>query len=113
MSYKRLSGWEPRTVYEYDESGRVIASRPEPEWDDVEVGWMLALQDYRDTTLCPCGCGWPAEISQDPMTEFRVRVSSVRCHVRTQMSRAQAEYREQSGARPDGLLWRAEYTGAD
>lgn len=94
-------------MYEHDDQGRIVASRPEPEWDDIEVGWMLALQDWRDS-LCPCGCGWPADVAQDPMTEFRVRVEDpTRCHVRSALAKAQREYASGEGSRPEGLLWRA------
>ena len=65
MSLKRFLGWEPRTVYEY-EGDRLAASTVEPEWDDDERGWMLALGLYRDM-LCPV-CGGPAEECQADQT---------------------------------------------
>jgi len=65
----------------------------------------LALDEYRSKVLCPCGCGYPAEIAQDPMTEFKVLVDDpTRCHVRTALVRKQREW---EGAHPEGLLWRA------
>lgn len=66
---------------------------------------MLALAQYRDEDLCPCGCGWPKVVSQDPMTEFRVEVTRGRCHIRTALARAQAEYARTTGATPEGALW--------
>lgn len=37
-------GWEPTTTYEYDDDGRLISSRPEPEWDDEQR--HLAIAHY-------------------------------------------------------------------
>ena len=48
---KRFTGWEPATVYEYDDAGRLVASQPEVEWDDTERAWMLALEEYRSDLL--------------------------------------------------------------
>lgn len=91
-----------------------MASRPEPEWDDVEVGWFQALQQWRDEDLCECGCGWPKAISQDPMTEFRVRVPlPVRCQIRTALAAAQKNYRAGKDPRPEGLIWAARIPGID
>lgn len=33
----------------------LVSSRPEPEWDETEQAWILALAMYRETR-CP-GCG--------------------------------------------------------
>ena len=94
-------------MYEYDDAGRLVSSSPEVEWDDTERAWMLALEQYRTEVLCPCGCGWPKEISQDPMTEFTRRVPEpTRCHIRTGLAKAQQQYHD---ANPQGemtgLLW--------
>lgn len=107
MSLKRFSGWEPRTVYEYDDEGRMVSSTSEPEWDDTERAWMLALEQYRREVLCPCGCGFPAEVAQDPMTEFRRQVGPpIRCHIRTGLAQAQKQYRESNPhGEMSGLLW--------
>lgn len=101
-------------MYEYDADGRLVASRPEAEWDDTERQWMLGLEEYRSQVLCPCGCGYPAEVSQDPMAEFRSTVGPpVRCHVRTALERAQTQYRESNPkALMGGLLWSAEVRDA-
>lgn len=100
-------GWEPKTVYTYDEQGRLASSAPEVEWDDVERDWMLSLQHWRETFLCPCGCGYPAEVAQDPMTEFRARVEApTRCHVRTAMIRAQRDAQDAGIQVPEALMWR-------
>jgi hypothetical protein len=70
---------------------------------------MRALEHYRTRFLCPCGCGHPAAVSLDPLTEFKVHVPTpVRCHVRTALRAAQRQYEDAPGARPEGLLWHAE-----
>jgi len=94
-------------VYEYDDAGRLVSSSPEVEWDDTERAWMLALEEYRRDVLCPCGCGWPKDVSQDPMTEFRREVGApVRCHVRTGLAVSQEAYRKANPeAEMSGLLW--------
>lgn len=91
-------------MYEYDDVGRLVASRPEVEWDDTERAWMLALEEYRRDVLCPCGCGFPTEISQAPETEFQVRVPApTRCHVRTALVEEQKAAEDRPT--PEGLLW--------
>lgn len=64
---------------------------------------MLALQHYRDRILCPCGCGYPAEVSQDPMTEFKAYAEPVRCHIRTALVRAQKDQKD--APNPEGRMW--------
>lgn len=67
---------------------------------------MLALDYYRKHLLCPCGCGWPKEISQDPETENLATVGPpVRCHIRTAIVRAQKDVKDRPV--PEGLLWGA------
>lgn len=86
-----------------------MRSRPEVEWDEVEQGWMDALRWWRDEYLCPCGCGFPVEVAQDPMTEFRVQVPNpTRCHVRTALIRAREGDRESKRQQPDALLYAAQ-----
>jgi len=77
----------------------------EPEWTDAERAWLLALGEYR-RLLCPCGCGYPAEVSQAPENEDRFFVDApTRCFARTEIDRKAAQYSDaqQSGA----LLFRA------
>lgn len=38
----------------------MIASRPEPEWDDEQRGLMLARAELQ-AGMCPNGCGSPLE----------------------------------------------------
>jgi len=109
ISYKRFKGWEPATVYEYDDAGRMVSSRPEVEWDETEQAWMVALAAYRREEICPL-CGWPREVCQAAETEWGVTVPApTRCHITTAIRRAQ-EGRAGSGTgkHDDALLWGAQ-----
>jgi hypothetical protein len=69
---------------------------------------MRALDWFRDEYMCPCGCGLPKDVAQDPATEGRVEVPPpTRCHVTTATVEAQRAYGEKPGARPHGLMWSA------
>lgn len=105
VSYKRFLGWEPVTHYVY-EDGRLVSSQPEPEWDETERAWMIALETYRRDELCPL-CGRPKQICQDPEAEFAFSVPPpTRCHVTTTLRRAQKTYMDGPHAdHPDALLW--------
>lgn len=108
ISYKRFQGWEPRTVYEYDADGRLIASRPEVEWDETERDWMLALDAWEASEVCPL-CGWPREICQARETENLLEVPlPIRCHVTTAIKRAQESRGAAGGTKhDDALVWGA------
>lgn len=91
-------------MYEYDDGGRLVSSRPEPEWDETERAWMLALEQFRREVLCPCGCGFPKDVSQAPETEFAVSVPPpTRCHVRSALVEAQKDAKDRPT--PEALLW--------
>lgn len=113
ISYKRFKGWEPANVYEYDDTGRLISSRPEVEWDDVEQGWMTALAKWRHDEVCPL-CGWPREICQAPETEWSLEVPlPTRCHVTTAIRRAQDGRTSAGGSKhDDALLYGARFKDA-
>ncbi|RIY26578.1 hypothetical protein CJI51_02995, partial [Bifidobacteriaceae bacterium WP021] len=34
------------------------------EWDETERAWMLALDEYENTVLCPL-CGMPSKFCHD------------------------------------------------
>lgn len=51
ISYKRFRGWTPT---ESDET----------EWDETEQAWMLALDLYEHTHICPL-CGMDTAICHD------------------------------------------------
>lgn len=98
VSLKRFNGWEPTTTYVYDDEGRVIASRPESEWDDTEREWFLALGDVRrreEAERCHL-CGLPKVICRSKDTEGQVKVDLERCHVTTAMVKTR-DLAEQDG----------------
>ncbi|MFI2664889.1 hypothetical protein [Micromonospora carbonacea] len=93
ISLKRLGGWEPVTVteYEYDGDGRLVRnwSQPESEWDQREQAWVAALAAYR-AELCPCGCGQRyADVTSDEETGPQFVASRVVCRARLALLEAQ------------------------
>lgn len=50
----------PTTFYEH-RNGRLYSSTPEVEWDEEQIGWMLALRLYRQG-CCPV-CGGNLEVT--------------------------------------------------
>lgn len=49
----------------------LVSSRPEPEWDETEQAWMLALGLYRETR-CP-GCGGNLAVTTKPEYEDKYK----------------------------------------
>lgn len=91
---KRFHGWEPSTEYEYDDAGRLVASRQEAEWDESEQTVALALHQYR-ATLCP-KCGGPMSLCTDPANELKFKGGlPIRCHATTARLVAMEPYRDQ------------------
>ncbi|MGO1711779.1 hypothetical protein [Corynebacterium variabile] len=77
----------------------------EPEWDEQERAWMLALAAYEEEMTCPV-CGGPVSECQSTTAEGRFEVGPpVRCHRRTALLQAQDAYKDakQSAA----LMWMA------
>ena len=109
ISYKRFQGWEPTTTYQYDDTGRMVSSRPEVEWDETEQDWMLALETWERDEVCPM-CGWPKEICQAREAETMLEVPPpTRCHVTTAVKRAQDARAQQGGGKhDDALIWGAQ-----
>lgn len=104
MSHKRFLGWEPTRTIVTD--GDVQTVTAEPEWDEQERDYMVALQAFEDS-LCPV-CGGPPEECQSPEAEWEWKgVPPTRCH------RTAAILRYQEGAgkavtQPRALSWHAE-----
>lgn len=92
ISVRRLEGWEPRTVteYEYDQAGRLVRSvtTREPEWDDEQRAVMLALHQCRALTCTGCG-GWLPDTTAH---ERYVVEPPTRCHRCTAISGAQERH---------------------
>lgn len=105
MSLRRFEGWEPTTFYVHDEGGRLVSSTPEPEWDDVEQAWMLALALYRRTR---CGrCGGDLVETTDSRNEGRyVPLLPVQCHRCVGLEQSEDGYRE--APHPYTLMHRVE-----
>lgn len=107
---RRFDGWEPAqtTVHEYGDDGRQVRSTTttEPEWDDEQAGWMLALGMYR-AGLCP-SCGLPREECMARENDGRYRVTAMRCHPTTARLIAAERYRQNPQA--EALLYAVEKT---
>lgn len=84
----------------------------EPEWDEAERQWAHALRGWRESVLCPCGCGYPKSVAWDPATEWTAKAGlPVRCHVRTAIARGQRAWRKDNpDGEADGLLWGVEFS---
>lgn len=81
-------------MHEYDDAGRLVRSRPEPEWDEQEQTVMLALQRFNAET-CPA-CGGPLALCTDPKNEGKYKTGlPVRCHATTSKMRAAEPYQDQ------------------
>lgn len=77
ISLKRFEGWEPVTVYQRDDAGRVTSSRPEVEWDDDQQGWMLALSALEFDKCGGCG----GRLSETTASDVEyVPNPPIRCH---------------------------------
>lgn len=77
----------------------------EVEWDEETRTRALALDAYR-RSLCPCGCGFPASVSQAPDNEDRFDAGlPYRCHVRTAIAKAAERLRAADVDAPEGLLF--------
>jgi hypothetical protein len=98
ISVRRFDGWEPTTYYEYDDEGRLVSSTPEPEWDERQQAYMLALLEY-EARICP-GCGHPLYISGDE--EHNWDVEPIRCWACDAVAQARAK---DERLRPEALHW--------
>lgn len=82
------------TTYEFDGTGRLVSSRPEPEWDEGEQTAILALHAYR-AALCPL-CGGPLSVCTAPENELKFKGGlPIRCHATTARAVAMEPYKDQ------------------
>ncbi|MBT1171267.1 hypothetical protein [Bifidobacterium sp. SO4] len=65
----------------------------EPEWDDTERAWMLALADY-EASLCP-SCGLPKSECSTPDAEFRIHADAHICWTTAHQQQALRQWREE------------------
>ncbi len=47
MSPRRYGGWEPATVYHYDDAGRITHTTTEPEWDTLDQALIDELLNWQ------------------------------------------------------------------
>ena len=78
ISLKRFRGWEPTTTMRYtwdwdnqSEHPDGYTSTVDPEWDETEQSWMVALALWRQHQ-CP-GCGGDLTVTTKPENEERYR----------------------------------------
>lgn len=105
-----MYGWEPEERHDhFDAEGKLtgytIVTR-EPEWDDEQRDWALALT-HAEENQCPL-CGGPRDECTSPSAEGQWAANlPVRCHKTTALSQLQAGYlgpgAEQSV--PEALMW--------
>ena len=107
MSLKRLQGWEPATVFEYDDTGRLSGSQPETEWDPEQRGWVLALAEYR-ASRCPLGCGHNVNDTTGMEVPGRWKVKRVRCHACAAELAAQQAAPSKPEDYPGARIWWSE-----
>lgn len=77
---------------------------PEPEWDELEQGWMVALAEYR-ARICP-GCG--GDLLETLGHEDWEALPPVRCHKCTVIAISQERF---DGQHPHALRWGAKRQG--
>lgn len=94
------------TRYVYDEQGRMTGSAAEPEWDEQQQGWMLALA-HLEGDVCPGCSGWISETTaQDQWgrAQFAYEVARpTRCNRCTALSQAQKDAKDLP--HQHALLW--------
>jgi len=74
--------------------GRLVSSQPEPEWDEREQAWMLALAQYR-ATRCP-QCSGDLAVTTAPENEEKFKAEPpMQCFRCLAFSRSHEEYREE------------------
>ncbi|HEX6873683.1 MAG TPA: hypothetical protein VF163_21500 [Micromonosporaceae bacterium] len=107
ISDKRFGGWEPAETHEheYDDAGRLVRTvvTREPEWDEQERAWMLALRLYR-AQVGPCGHYLPDTTAA--AAEERWVGSHIRCHACTAVRQTMDTYKD--SPHPQALLFLAE-----
>lgn len=81
------------------------AIETEPEWDEREIEWFTALDEY-ESGLCPA-CGNPPEWCHDPQRQRDVEGHVERCYVAEARARAMKKRREAGDIDyPEALLTR-------
>ncbi|MFI6819718.1 hypothetical protein ACIBJE_02050 [Micromonospora sp. NPDC050187] len=112
VSPRRLEGWEPSTIHEYDDAGRLIRSTPETEWTAEQVGWLAALEEY-EAGLCK-QCGQPLSETTKPEHDFNNPLSPafyeaapgtpVQCHCCAALQRSERDTAALNPQFPSALI---------
>lgn len=106
VSPRRYAGWEPRTRYRYDDHGRIIHTRPEPEWDEWDQVLVDELQNWQSDVH---SCGHHRSEQRDPDTQFVATFTVCQaCAVLQDKQREQARQDEperKKGGNPDFPRW--------
>ncbi|MGW1057627.1 hypothetical protein [Micromonospora rubida] len=107
-----MEGWEPTTVYEYDEQGRLVRSTPEPEWTDQQLALMLALDEY-EASLCR-RCGHLLEETTRPEHDYNNPLATavympapgmpMQCHCCAALERSEQQTNAQNPQHPGAIL---------
>lgn len=108
VSPRRFLGlWEAAyvCVYSYDQAGKIVRSEQtikEPEWNDEDRAYALALEQY-EASLCS-GCGEPLEETTKPEHDGAYRAElPIRCHRCTAAGVATEAYEE--NPQPQALMF--------
>jgi hypothetical protein len=113
ISVRRFDGWEPQTVtvYRYRKDGRIkkTITVTEPEYDEHDRAWMLALSAYR-AAHCP-HCGGALHETTDPANEFAYHADSIRCFKCTALAKSADALTKgpMPAQHPQAVLHRAEF----
>lgn len=105
VSKRRVEGWEPATLYQYDDGGRLVSSRPEPEWTPLELGWMLALVEFERSTCPECGHDLDEATTTEPEDWSVPSAYPKRCAPCTRIAVEHAQFVEQGNRHLHALRW--------
>lgn len=88
---------------EWTEDGRPArwVTTTEPEWDDEQEGWLLALAWIRART-CP-SCGLDVEVCGARQNDGRFQAEARRCHATAARARVAGQFK--SDPYPESLLY--------
>lgn len=105
-----MTGWEPRTHYVYDDTGRLLYTEPEPEFDDFDREHFDALADVKANECPKCG-GQLDKTTDTEHVSWHVTYDECnRCETVAYTQAKKDGASEQDAlkqAAPAGRLWRA------
>jgi hypothetical protein len=77
----------------HDDAGRLVSSRPEPEWDEEQQGWMLALAQCERLTCEGCG-GWLPDTTEHMASHYNPDPAPYACGSCLALGAVQRAYAE-------------------